>query len=720
MIARLAAFSTSVRGRRIVIAAWVLLALALAPLQPRLQDAASNENEAFLADSAESTEVDDLIDERFELGREVTALVVYSRPGAPLTQDDYNRIDTEMRALCEERAIPDLKSVVTPTGVACGNLDDSLAPETPASQISEDGSTALATVATTDEDTAVVVEDVATLRERLPGPDADGLRSYVTGEAGFTADASEAYEGIDRTLLAITLVLVLVLLLATYRSPLVAVVPLVTVALAYLIAAGVVFGLFKAGLFGVTGQSTAILIVLMFGAGTDYCLLLVSRYREELRAGGRREAAMARATAHSGRAIVSAGATVIVAMLVLTLADFRATRDMGPALAAGIAVMVAAGLTVLPALLSTLGPRAFHATRDRPSGTGPVWDRIAGLLRARPGAVTAVVLAVLGVGALGTLDGRGTLDFTEGFRDPPESVLGTDVVRDQFGPGRAAPAQLVVDTRRLAAVSQALDASDDVRTVTPVSYSTDEQLTLVDLELAPDPFSQAGADAIPRLRDAARAAAGDGTALIGGLTAETLDSAEAQRADAALIAPLTLVLVLLIVIALVRAVVAPLYLVGTVVLSYAFALGASSLVFTHLLGQPDSDPGLPLFAFIFLVALGVDYNIFLISRIREELPGHGTAAAVEAGLRRTGGVITSAGLILAGTFAVLMTLPVESLFQAGFTIALGVLVDTFLIRIFLVPGLALLLGDRNWWPGRVPAASGDAGVPFADRHAEVR
>ena len=308
-------------------------------------------------------------------------------------------------------------------------------------------------------------------------------------------------------------------------------------------------------------------------------------------------------------------------MLVLTLADFRATRDMGPALAAGIAVMVAAGLTLLPALLSTLGPRAFHATGDRPSGTGPVWDRIAGLLRARPGAVTAVVLAVLAVGALGTLDGRGTLDFTEGFRDPPESVLGTDVVRDQFGPGRAAPAQLVVDTTRLPAVSQALDASDDVRTVTPVSYSTDEQLTLVDLELAPDPFSQAGADAIPRLRDAARAAAGGGTALIGGLTAETLDSAEAQRADAALIAPLTLVLVLLIVIALVRAVVAPLYLVGTVVLSYAFALGASSLVFTHLLGQPDSDPGLPLFAFIFLVALGVDYNIFLISRIREELPG---------------------------------------------------------------------------------------------------
>jgi RND superfamily putative drug exporter len=259
-----------------------------------------------------------------------------------------------------------------------------------------------------------------------------------------------------------------------------------------------------------------------------------------------------------------------------------------------------------------------------------------------------------------------------------------------------------------------------VRTVTPVSYSRDQGLTLVDLELAPDPFSAAAADAIPRLREAARGAAGGGTALIGGLTAETRDAAQAQRADAALIAPLTLLAVLLVVIVLVRAVVAPLYLVGTVVLSYAFALGASSLIFRHVLGQPDSDPGLPLFAFIFLVALGVDYNIFLISRIREELPAMGTANAVEAGLRRTGGVITSAGVILAGTFAVLMTLPVESLFQAGFTIALGVLVDTFLIRIFLVPGIALLLGDRNWWPSRVPGASDDVSAPFAEQHAEVR
>jgi RND superfamily putative drug exporter len=234
-----------------------------------------------------------------------------------------------------------------------------------------------------------------------------------------------------------------------------------------------------------------------------------------------------------------------------------------------------------------------------------------------------------------------------------------------------------------------------------VSYSTDEQLMLVDVELAADPFSEAAREAVSGLRDVARGAAGEETALLGGLTAEAYDSREAQRADAALIAPLTLALILLIVVALVRAVVAPLYLVATVVLSYAFALGASSLIFTHVFGQPDSDPGLPLFAFIFLIALGVDYNIFLVTRIREELANGDTRAAVVAGLTRTGGVITSAGLILAGTFATLMAIPIEGLVQAGFTIALGVLVDTFAVRIFLVPGIAVLLGERNWWPQRL-------------------
>jgi RND superfamily putative drug exporter len=702
MLAQIARLVVGRRARWVVIGAWVALAAALAPLQPKLQDKASNENEAFLSRSAESTVVNDLIDERFQLGREVSALVAYTRHGG-LTEEDNQRIDQEMRSLCDSRAIRDLKAVTTPYTMACGEMGGaSLAPETPPSMVSEDGSTALVTVDTTNEDTAVVVDDVATLRRLLPDPGGDGLTAYVTGEAGFTADSSEALEGIDETLLAITMALVLVLLLATYRSPVVALVPLLVVALAYLIAAGAVYGLVALTDLQVTGQATAILIVLMFGAGTDYCLLLVSRYREELHATEDAHVAIMRAAERSAPAILSAGGTVFVAMLVLTLADYRATQTMGPVLALGVAVMVVAGLTLLPALLAAVGRRAFWPAVP-PVGTEPphrvdLWARIGRLVRARPGVVTVAVLALLVAGSLGNLQGRGALDFSESFRDEPESVQGLELIKQEFGPGRAAPMDLVVAVDRSPEVIAALDATRAVKTTTMVSYSGDQKLMLVELELAADPFSDAATDAVPRLREVAAKAAGDRPALIGGLTAETFDSREAQRADAALIAPLTLVLILVIVATLVRALVAPLYLIGTVVLSYAFALGASSLIFTHVFGQPDSDPALALFAFIFLVALGVDYNIFLIGRIREEHARRDAKSAVIAGLTRTGGVITSAGLILAGTFAALMALPMEGLVQVGFTIALGLIVDTFLVRTFLVPGIAVLLGERSWWP----------------------
>ena len=612
----------------------------------------------------------------------MTAIVAYSRDGG-LTERDQQRIQDDARSLCEARVIRDLKSIVTPYGIACGELGESLAPETPPSPVSADGSTALVTVDTKNEDTAVVVEDVATLRERLGSP--DGLRTYITGEAGFTADASEAFEGIDQTLLAITLVLVLGLLLITYRSPIVALVPLVVVGIAYVVAAGVVYGLVDAGAVQVTGQTTAILIVLMFGAGTDYCLLLVARTREE-------DGDVRAAVRVTAPAILSAGGTVVAAMLVLGLADYRATRTMGPVLALGVAVTVLAGLTLLPALLAVIPPPRERRRRI------DVWERVGRLIRARPVAITLAVLAVLVVGALANLRDRGSLAFTETFRDPPESVRGLELIRREFGPGRAAPTEVVVAAPVAPQVISALAATRAVGTTTQVSLSTDSRLVLVDAELTADPFSQTAADAIPRLRDVARRAAGHQTALVGGPTAETFDSQQAQHRDAKLIVPLTLVLILVIVAALVRAVVAPLYLVGTVVLSYAFALGASSLLFGA------SDPALPLFAFIFLVALGVDYNIFLISRIREEHARREARDAVIAGLERTGGVITSAGLILAGTFATLLAIPIEGLFQIGFTITFGLLVDAFLIRVFLVPAIAVLLGEMGFrgWANKSP------------------
>jgi RND superfamily putative drug exporter len=551
------------------------------------------------------------------------------------------------------------------------------------------------------DDTDSVVRDVAAMRRILPGPDGSPLRSYVTGQAGFDADRSAAVEGIDGTLLAITGALVLVLMLLTYRSPTIAALMLAVVAIAYIVATGAVYGLVEAGVTTVSGQSTAILIVLMFGAGTDYCLLIVSRFREELARGGDVDTAMARAAARTGPSILASGGIVIAAMLVLGLADFNATREMGPILALGVAVMVACGLTLLPAVLAVLGTRAFWPAVPKPGDeeTRERWTRIARLVRRRPVLLASVSAGILVVGALGNLGGRGYLDLTEQYRDPPESVQGQELIRKRFPPGRVAPLDVVVSSEAAIPVRDALARMPEVSDANLDSQSRDGKLVSQQVLLKLDPFSQGAMDAIPRLREAMRDAANGEVALLGGATAENHDNQQALSSDAKLIVPLVLLLILLVLIALLRCVVAPLYVIGTVVLSFAFALGASSLAFTHLFGQPDSDPNLAIFSFIFLVALGVDDNIFLMTRIREERRrGLSTRDAVISGLERTGGVITSAGLILAGTFATLMALDLEALFQVGFTVCLGLLVDAFLVRTFLVPSIALLLNERNWWP----------------------
>ena len=306
------------------------------------------------------------------------------------------------------------------------------------------------------------------------------------------------------------------------------------------------------------------------------------------------------------------------------------------------------------------------------------------------------------LGALGNLEGRGFLDLTEQYRDPPESVVGQELIRERFPAGRAAPIDIVTSSAAALPVRDALSRAPGVSRADLDSRSRDGRLVSAQALLSIDPFGTRAMDLIPRLRAIARAAAPGQTVLLGGVTAEQHDNVKALTRDAKLIVPLVLLLILVVLIVLLRCVVAPLYVMGTVVLSFAFALGASSFVFTHVFGQPDSDPNLALFAFIFLVALGVDDNIFLMTRVREERArGLSTREAVLAGLQSTGGVITSAGLILAGTFASLMALDLEALFQVGFTVTLGLLVDAFLVRTFLVPSLALLLGERNWWPQRI-------------------
>jgi RND superfamily putative drug exporter len=690
----------------VVIGTWVVLALALAPLQPKLQTIASDESETFLTRGADSTEAARLLD-RFPEGEDSAAVIAYVAPPGRSVYELTPEIGVDTDEICAaDDRLPALKGMSSTGGIACGEIGHVLGPENGPSMFSADEpqSMALSVVINSRDDTESVAKDVETIRSLLPGPDGSPLRTFVTGEAGFEADRSAAVEGLDGTLLAITGVLVLVLMLLTYRSPLIAVLMLGVVAIAYLIATGAVYGLVQADLTTVSGQSTAILIVLMFGSGTDYCLLIVSRFRDELRHSSDVEAAMQRAATHTGPAIFASGAIVVAAMLVLSLADFNATREMGPLLALGIVVMVGCGITLLPALLAAFGRRAFWPAIPRqepePDRVSPGWARVADLVRRRPAMLVGVSVAFLALGALGNLSGRGHLDLSEQYRDPPESAQGQALIRDRFDqPGRVGPVQVVAESEVALQVKDALAVTPGVAMSNTDSQSDDGRYVSAEVLLDIDPFSSEGLALIPRLREVAEKTAGGHQVAIGGITAESYDNQQALNADAKLIVPLVLGLILLVLIALLRCVVAPLYVIGTVVLSFAFALGASSLVFTHVFGQPDSDPNLTTFAFIFLVALGVDDNIFLMTRIREEhRAGVPTRDAVIAGLHKTGGVITSAGLILAGTFAALMALELEALFQVGFTVSLGLLIDAFLVRIFLVPSIAMLLGERNWWP----------------------
>jgi putative drug exporter of the RND superfamily len=708
---RLTALVCGRRSRWVVIGGWIALAAALAPLQGPLQDEAADESETFLVRGSESAELDTLIDERFRAGSETVALIAYQREGG-ITYEDRNRITQDGFDICASARIPSLTLVGTPYGISCGQEDPlDLSPGGPGLLTSSDGSVALASALMTEESTPIAEAAVETIRSIVPPPRGDrtGLRAYVTGEAGFEADRSAAVEGIDETLLLVTLGVLLALLLAIYRSPLVAGVPLLVVAIAYVIAAGLAYALVWSGATTVSGQTTAILIVLMFGAGTDYCLLLVARCRDELRRTDDPDAAVARAARETAPAILSAGAIVVVAMLVMALADFNATREMGPILALGVAVTVAAGLTLLPAILAALGRRAFWPAIPVPDRGGAephrAWRRVAELVAARPRAVALAAIALLGAGALGNLAGREPLDFTEQFRDPPDSVRGGEVIQESFGLGRVAPLEVATQEADveevLAALTEGVEGpvGEGYVTARSVPRPGSEELALSQAYLRIDPFSDTAADAIPGIRKTAREAAAGEPVLIGGEAAEAHDTREALARDTGLIVPITLVLVMLIMARLVRALVLPLLVVATVLLSFAFALGAGGLAFEHLLGQEGSDSSLPLFAFIFLVALGVDYNIFLLARIGEERRrGRATAEATTRALAVTGGVITSAGLVLAATFSVLMALELEALFQVGFVVALGLLVDTFVVRALLIPALTLIVGERAWWP----------------------
>jgi RND superfamily putative drug exporter len=691
VLRRIAVFPAGRRVKWLVLVFWLVLVAVAGPLSGKLTGAEKNDSSAWLPANAQSTQVLNLRSQVVS-PNVYTAVVVYERPSG-LTAAD--RAKTAADAASFARVPGVLHGQVTgPVVSADGKAAETIVP---ANLGSKGWSAAGPTV-----DSLRVIADSG----------ADGLSAHITGPLGSAADSNNAFKGIDGTLLYSALAVVIVLLLLTYRSPVLWLLPVISAGVALVSAQALIYLLAAHAGLTVNAQSAGILDVLVFGAGTDYALLLTARYREELRRHEDRHEAMAVALRRAGPAIVASAGTVIISLLTLSLAELNSTKSLGPVLAIGVAVALLAMMTLLPALLVITGRWVFWPARPGYGSAEPttrgMWARIGNRIAVRPRTVwiaTVVVLGAMAVAAVG-LQAHG-LTNAQSFRGHPDSVTGAAVVDQHFPGGAGQPVQVFGSPSSGPQLAAALHSVNGLTDVTkPVSLAGHAYLEAT-LTSAPD--SQAAYDTISRAR-AATAAVPGADALVGGNTAVNLDVQQAAAHDRTLIIPIILAVVFVILMLLLRALVAPIILIATVVLSFGAALGVSALFFNHVFNFDAADTTFPLFVFVFLVALGIDYNIFLMTRVREETTRRGARQGALTGLAATGGVITAAGAVLAGTFAVLGTLPVTFLTEIGFAVAFGVLLDTIVVRSVLVTALNLDLGRHIWWPSRLsqrPATAAD-------------
>lgn len=596
----------------------------------------------------------------------------------------------------------------------------------PPAQLSPDGTVALVAVPlSTVGGQQAVVDEVAGLRTALADlPDA--LTVQVTGAPAFTADLAQVFDGADVTLLAVTAAVVALLLLVTYRSPFLWLVPLLVVAATEQVTLRAVDTVVPAlGIHLHGGEVTGIASVLVFGAATDYALLLIARYREELRREENRFTAMRAALRRTAEPILASGGTVVLGVLTLLLSEQETNRALAVACATGVLFAVLSTLFVLPAVLVLFGRGLFWPFVPRlgsPAREGRFWGRLGGAVIRRPAPVAVLATLLLAGLAVGGLGIRTGLSETEQFRAKPEAVAGAETLASAFPAGTTQPVAVLTNPTAAPAVVAAAGVVDGVATVRPGPAGN--RVAQIDVVLDAEPGTAASDRVVAALRDAVAAVPGSAPptvpgaeaprgALVGGTVAATYDAERANTRDLRLILPVIMLLVGAVLVLLLRSLVAPVLLVLTVIASFFASLGAAWLLFDQVLGYPALDSGVLLLAFVFLVALGVDYNIFLVTRAREDGRRAGTRDGMLSALRVTGGVITSAGVLLAAVFAVLGVLPLITLTQIGIIVCIGVLLDTLLVRTVLVPALAFLLGDRFWWPSRIhrvpegPAA-GDA------------
>jgi putative drug exporter of the RND superfamily len=617
---------------------------------------------------------------QFPGGDVVPAIVVVTRTdGAPLTPE-------EVAAAGEAR-----QRMLAAATVERG---------APPVVVSEDGRAAVATVPLRGELSGFALNDaVKSLRtaasDGLPGT----LRAEVTGGPAFGADIANSFTGANFTLLAVTATVVALLLIVTYRSPVLWLVPLAVIALADRVAA--VLGSAVATAVGTSpdGSTSGITSVLVFGAGTNYALLLISRYREELGHERDHRLALRVALRHAGPAIIASNATVVLALLTLLLASSPSTRSLGIQAAAGLVVAAVFVLLVLPPLLALFGKRLFWPFVPKAGGesltdTG-VWHRIAAGVARHPAAVAGVAIAALLVLCTGLLGTSVGLSQTEQFRVRAESVTGYQTLAAHFPSGLTDPTRVVAATDRAAEVQRAITATPGVVSATETGHSP-VSTTQWSVVLNAEPGSARAFETVDALRVSVHGADPDG--LVGGSDASARDARAAAERDQRVVIPAILAVVLIVLYVLLRAALAPLVLVAVTVLSAFAALGLGGWVSVHVFGFPALDNTTPLFAILFLVALGVDYTIFLVTRAREETPEHGTRDGIVRAVAATGPVITSAGIVLAAVFCVLGVLPLIVLTQIGIIVGLGILLDTFVVRTVIIPALFTLIGPRIWWP----------------------
>ncbi len=693
-MAAIRGFFVAPAGRRtkwLVLVFWLVVLVALGPLAGKLNGAEKNDASAWLPPKAESTQVLNLRSEVVS-PNVYPAVVVYDRPSGVTAAD-------KAKAAADAARLAALPSVVH--GSVSGPFT------------SGDGK-AISTIASVDLGSQgwSAATSVADSMRAIVTAGANGMSVHITGPLGTAADSGSAFKGIDGTLLFSALAVVIVLLLLTYRSPVAWLLPVISVVVALATAMAIIYLLAAHAGLTVNAQTAGILDVLVFGAGTDYALLLTARYREELRRHEDRHVAMAVAIRRAGPAIVASAGTVILSLLTLSLASLSSTSSMGPVLAIGVVIALASLMTLLPAMLVATGRWIFWPARPSYGSTEPtargLWARTGRRIARRPRFVwvgTVVVLGAMAAGLAGLhADG---LTTAQGFRGTPDSVAGQTVLDAHFPGGSGQPVQVFGNLGSGPRVAAALRSVPGLTDVTQPRLESGHDYLEATLTSAPD--SQAAYATIDRTRAAVHAVPG-ADAIVGGTTAVNLDVQRAAAHDRALIIPIILAVVLIILMLLLRALVAPLMLMATVVLSFAAALGASALFFDHVFHFGGADTSFPLFVFVFLVALGIDYNIFLMTRVREEAAKQGARCGAVAGLAATGGVITSAGAVLAGTFAVLATLPITAFIEIGFAVALGVLLDTIVVRSVLVTALNLDLGQWVWWPSKLarePAPEAD-------------